>query len=178
VASPDGHHKQWHLRAGDDKRHEEEHDHERQKRRTLAATDAARRRNRRHRHARLQLSTEVLHDACAVRVVLQHTYCQHSYFQHLSTWKLFLFAFGAFTLLVGRQEGHPACKKTEWWGAGVVVYLEQGADLLMPLPLTVSCFSKIQIGFTFLVPAHLGSPEQGPLNVCVSKCQMVRRQCQ
>jgi len=40
--------------------------------------------------------------------------------------------------------------------------LEQGADLhmaqLMPLPLTVSCFSKIQIGFTFLVPAHLDSP--------------------
>jgi len=29
---------------------------------------------------------------------------------------------------------------------------------LMPLPLTVSCFSEIQIGFTFLVPAHLGSP--------------------
>jgi len=29
---------------------------------------------------------------------------------------------------------------------------------LMPLPLTVSCFSKIQIGFTFLVPAHPGSP--------------------
>jgi len=61
------------------------------------------------------------------------------------------------TLLVGRQEGHPAFK-TELWGAGVVVCLEQGADLnmarLMPLPLTVSCFSKIQIGFTFLVPAH------------------------
>jgi len=66
------------------------------------------------------------------------------------------------TLLVGWQEGHLACKKTEWWGAGMVVCLEQkkqGADLhmaqLMPLPLTVSCFSKIQIGFTFLVP---GSP--------------------
>jgi len=29
---------------------------------------------------------------------------------------------------------------------------------LMPLPLTVSCFGKIQIGFTFLVPAHPGSP--------------------
>jgi len=28
----------------------------------------------------------------------------------------------------------------------------------MPLPLTVSCFSKIQIGFTFLVPAHPGGP--------------------
>ena len=59
---------------------------------------------------------------------------------------------------------HPACKKLEWWGAGMVICLELGADLhvaqLMPLPLTVSCFSKIQIGFTFLVPAHLGSPGQ------------------
>jgi len=66
--------------------------------------------------------------------------------------------------LVGRQEGHPACKKTEQWGAGVVICLERGADLhiarLMPLPLTVSCFSEIQIGFTFLVPAHLGSSGQ------------------
>ena len=32
-------------------------------------------------------------------------------------------AFSALTLLVGRQEGHPACKKTEWWGAGVVICL-------------------------------------------------------
>ena len=43
----------------------------------------------------------------------------------------------------------------------MVVCLEQGADLhmaqLILLPLTVSCFSKIQIGFTFLVPADLGS---------------------
>jgi len=46
----------------------------------------------------------------------------------------------------------------------VVVCLERGADLhtaqLMPLPLTVSCVSKIQIGFTFLVPDHPGSPGQ------------------
>ena len=40
----------------------------------------------------------------------------------------------------------------------------------MPLPLTVSGFSKIQIGFTFLVPAHLGSPGKGPLNGCVYVC--------
>ena len=64
-------------------------------------------------------------------------------------------------LLVGRQEGHPACKK-QWWGAGVVICLERGADLhmaqVMPLPLTVSCSSKIQIGFTFLVPAYPGCP--------------------
>ena len=52
--------------------------------------------------------------------------------------------------------------KNEWWGVGVVVCLERGADLhmaqLMPLPLTVSCFGKIQIGFTFLVPAYPGYP--------------------
>ena len=45
----------------------------------------------------------------------------------------------------------------------MVICLERGADLhmaqLMPLLLTVSCFSKIQIGFTFLVPAHPGSPQ-------------------
>ena len=44
----------------------------------------------------------------------------------------------------------------------MVICLEQCPDLhvaqLMPLPFTVSCFSKIQIGFTFLVPAHPGSP--------------------
>ena len=70
-------------------------------------------------------------------------------------------AFSALMLLAGWKEGHPACKKLEWWGAGVVICLERGADLhmaqLMPLPLTVSCSSKIQIGFTFLVPAHLDS---------------------
>ena len=38
------------------------------------------------------------------------------------------------------------------------------------MPLTVSCFGKIQIGFTFLVPAHPGSPGKGPLNVCVCVC--------
>jgi len=69
-------------------------------------------------------------------------------------------AFSAFTLLVGRQEGHSACKTLEWWGAGIFICLERGAGLHMaqpmPLPLTVSCFSKIQIGFTFLIPAHPG----------------------
>jgi len=55
----------------------------------------------------------------------------------------------------------------------MVICLERDADLhmaqLMPLPLTVSCFSKIQIGFTsFLVPAHLGSPGHRAIKrVCV-----------
>ena len=59
----------------------------------------------------------------------------------------------------------------------MVICLDRDADLhkaqLMPLPLTVSCFSKIQIGFTFLVPAHPGSrvvPDRGPLNGCVCVC--------
>ena len=88
---------------------------------------------------------------------------------------LFIYAFSALMVLVRRQEGHPACKKTEWWGADVVVSLEQGADLhiaqLMPLPLTVSCCSKIQTSFTFLVPAHPGSPgKRAVKRVCVCVC--------
>jgi len=56
----------------------------------------------------------------------------------------------------------------EWWGAGVVICLERVADLhmsqLMPLPLTVSCFNKIQIGFTFWYRLTQVVPEKGPLN--------------
>jgi len=74
--------------------------------------------------------------------------------------------------LGGRKGIRPV--KTEWWGAGMVICLEQSADLymaqLMPLPLIVSCFRKIQIGFTFLVPAHMGSPGKKPLNGCVCVC--------
>jgi len=59
----------------------------------------------------------------------------------------------------------------------MVICLERGADLHMaqlmtlPLPLTVSCFSKIQIGFTFLVPAHLGSVRKRAVKwVCMCVC--------
>jgi len=44
---------------------------------------------------------------------------------------------------------------------------------LMPLPLTVSCFSKIQIGFTFLVPAYPGSPVKRAIKRCVCVCVCV-----
>jgi len=58
----------------------------------------------------------------------------------------------------------------------VVICLERGADLhmaqLMQLPLTVSCFSEIQIGFTFLVPAHPGSSRQRAVKR-VSVCDVV-----
>jgi len=66
----------------------------------------------------------------------------------------------------------------------VVICLGRGADLhmaqLMPLPLTVCCFSKIQIGFTFLVQAYPGNPGQNPeshkMVVCVwyRFCKLVR----
>ena len=54
----------------------------------------------------------------------------------------------------------------------MVICLDRGADLhmaqLMSLPLTVSCFSKIQIGSTILVPAHLGNPgKKAVKRVCV-----------
>ena len=82
------------------------------------------------------------------------------------------YAFSALMLLVGWQEGHPACKNLEWWGHGMVICLERGAYLhmaqLMPLPLTVSCFNEIQIGFTFLYWLTWVVPEKGLLNVCSS----------
>jgi len=63
-----------------------------------------------------------------------------------------VFPFSALTLLVGRQEGHPACKTLEWRGAGVVVCLEQGADLhmsqLMPLSLA-SMTSRLFLPFWY-----------------------------
>jgi len=50
----------------------------------------------------------------------------------------------------------------------MVICLEQGADLhmaqMMPLSLNVSCFRKIQTGFTFLVPGHLSRPGQRAVN--------------
>ena len=63
----------------------------------------------------------------------------------------------------------------------MVICLDLGADLhmaqLMPLPLTVSCFNKILIGFTFLVPAHLGCPgKRAVKRGCVCVCVCVVRQ--
>jgi len=57
-------------------------------------------------------------------------------------------AFSALMLSVGRQEEHPACKKLS---GGVLAWLSVWSEVQ-------TCFSKIQIGFTFLVPAHVGSP--------------------
>ena len=89
---------------------------------------------------------------------------------------LIVHPFSALTLLVGRQDGHPACKKLS---GGVLAWSSVCSEVqtcmhmaqLMLLPVTVSCCSKIQIGFTFLVLAHPGSPEQRAVKrVCVCVC--------
>jgi len=63
----------------------------------------------------------------------------------------------------------------------MVICMERGADLhmaqLMPLPLTVSCFTKIQIGFTFPVLANLGSPRKRAIeHVCDCVCLLCQQQ--
>ena len=77
---------------------------------------------------------------------------------------------------LGGRKGIRPIKKQSGGVLAWLSWLEQGADLhmaqLMPLQLTVCCFSKIQIGFTILVPAHLGSPGQRAVKwVCVWYCR-------
>jgi len=73
-------------------------------------------------------------------------------------------AFSALMLLVGRQEG----QKTEWWGAGMVICLERGADLhmaqLMPLSLA-SVKSTLVVPFWYRLTRVVG--DKGLLNGCV-----------
>ena len=90
------------------------------------------------------------------RMIISQIY----YYYYFSALTFFLHfshtsAFSALMLLVGWQEGYPACKNLSGGARCRLAYAQ-----LMPPPLTVSCFSKIQIGFTFLVLAHLGSPRQ------------------
>ena len=90
-----------------------------------------------------------------------------------SSWKC-LQCFDAVGWASERSSG---LQKTEWWGAGVVICLERDADLcmaqLIPLLPTVACFIEIQIflqiSFTFLVLAHLGSPRKGGVKSCVGR---------
>ena len=67
-------------------------------------------------------SSTRLHNCCCFCTIPHHQV-------YLFITALQLKAFSALMLLVGQQEGHPACKKLEWWGAGVVICLQQGADM-------------------------------------------------
>jgi len=82
------------------------------------------------------------------------------------------YVISALTLFAGRQEGHPTCIKLS--GRGVVMCLGQGANLhmaqLMSLPLTISCFIKIQIGSGVVMSNPGQSPEGRKTDVCVCVC--------
>jgi len=73
-----------------------------------------------------------------------------------------------FVMLVGRQEGHPACKKHS---VGVLVWLSVWSKCRLaygPADATATHILLLQIGFTFLVPTHLGSPGKVAVKrVCV-----------
>ena len=75
----------------------------------------------------------------------------------------FLASFSVLTLLVGRQEGHPACRKLS---GGVLAWLSVCSEV----PLTVSCFSKIQMVLPFWYWLTWVVPEKGPLNECSVTC--------
>jgi len=83
---------------------------------------------------------------------------------------------------LGGRKGIRPVKNFEWCSTGMVICLERDADLhmaqLMPVPLTVSCFSKIQIAFTFLVSAHPGSPgKRAVKRVCVWSMMWLSEPC-
>jgi len=56
-----------------------------------------------------------------------------------------LCTFSALTLLVGRQKGHPACKKLECWDAGVVICLERGAGIRPVKNLSVGMLAWLSV---------------------------------
>jgi len=100
-----------------------------------------------------------------IQISACHTHLIHKHLQfhkfNINIIYLWLHCFDAVGWVAGRASG---LQKIEWWDAGAGICLGRGADLnmaqLMSLIPSVSCFSKIHIGFTFLVQAHPGSPGQ------------------
>jgi len=87
-------------------------------------------------------------------------------------------AFSALKLLVGHQEEHPACKNwvMRCWcgylsGARCRLFAYGPTDATASQNPVISCPILIQTGFTFLVPAHPGSPRKRAVKcVCVRAC--------
>jgi len=96
--------------------------------------------------------------------------------KNIKIWQCILesLAFSALTLLVVRQEGHPACKKLS---GGVLAWLSVWSKMQTCIrPSWCQCHSLSlasvkSTGFTFVVPAHPGSPGQRAIKqVCVCVC--------
>ena len=125
------------------------------------------------RAAQVDCQSSAVHSPGAARTSPQSAPATHRHMRPFTSLQCFDPSVLCHCWLGGRKGIRPL--KNWVVGAGVVICLERGADLhmsqLMPLPLTVSCFSKIQIGFTFLVPAHPGSIRKRAVKrVCVCVC--------
>jgi len=85
-------------------------------------------------------------------------------------------ALSALTLLVGRQEGHPACKKTKWWGAGMVICLSEMQTCIWPSWCHCHSMSLASVKSRLVLPFWYRLTrvvqEKGPLNgrVCTLEC--------
>ena len=105
------------------------------------------------------------------------SFCAGTYMKYENSAKLDTITFSALTLLVGRQEGHPACKKTERWGVGMVICLERGADLhmaqLIPLPSLSLASVKSRSVLPFWYQLTQVVPGRRPLNGCVCSSSVV-----
>jgi len=133
--------------------------------------------HRRHHNAWLSKSqsTTICSDWSKQKVGHGTSFCAGTYMKYENSAKLDTITFSALTLLVGRQEGHPACKKTERWGVGMVICLERGADLhmaqLIPLPSLSLASVKSRSVLPFWYWLTRVVPDKGPLNsVCVCVC--------
>jgi len=102
----------------------------------------------------------------------RHATLARSWWRHNGYYYCRRYAFSALTLLVGRQEGHTACKKLS---SGLLAWLSAWSEVQTCIwPSWCHCHSlslasvKSRLVFTFLVPAHLGSPRQRAVKwVCV-----------
>jgi len=87
-------------------------------------------------------------------------------------------AFSALMLLVGRQEGHPACKKTERWGAGVVSVWREVQTCICPSWCHCYSLSVASVKSRLVLPFWYRLTwvvlEKGPLNGCVCVCVLDR----
>ena len=90
----------------------------------------------------------------------------------------YIFAFSALMLLVGRQEEHPACKKTEWWVAGVVSVWSEVQTCIWPSWCYCRSLSLASVKFRLVLPFRYRLtwvvPEKEPLNVCVCVCVLLQ----
>jgi len=119
---------------------------------------------------RQKKASQMIHSrGCLVQWQCRHSmyYCRICILHHRPSvlWRCWL----------GGSKSIRPIKKPDWWGAGVIICLQWGAnDLhtvqLIPLSPHCLCFKKINNGFILLVPAYPGCHGKRPLNECCCFC--------